>query len=77
MKLFMYSLERVLYEGDASKVTLPSTNGEITVLNHHIPLVTPLKQGTIRIHEGKEQKNFSIKSGFCQVNKDKIILLVS
>ena len=77
MKLYIYSLDKTLYEGEARIVTLPAEDGEIGVLDKHIPLVTPLKKGVVKIGEDVSKKEFPIAGGFCQVNKNKVILLVS
>ena len=76
----MYSLEGALYEGDAEVTTLPAKDGEISVLDNHVPLITPLSTGTVRLRKGsgfdEDKKDFSIKGGFAQINPKQIILLV-
>ena len=49
MKLGIYSLQKVLYQGEAKSVNCPTSSGEITVLDHHLPLISILKPGTITI----------------------------
>jgi len=75
MKLFIYKLDKILYEGDADAVTLPSQDGQITILNHHIPLVTPLKAGDVAIKSSTPQ-TIGIKGGFAEIKPEKVILLV-
>ena len=78
MRIFIHSLEKTLYEGEGRVVTLPAEDGEISVLNGHIPLVTTLKSGTVRVRGNESlSKEFSISEGFAQVNKDHIILLLT
>jgi F-type H+-transporting ATPase subunit epsilon len=76
MKLFIYALNNTLYEGEAELVGLPTVEGEISVLDNHLPIITTLKQGDIKIKNGKEIKNFQIKSGFAEINQKQVILLV-
>lgn len=76
MKLFIYKLGETLYEGDASSITLPSADGELTILPHHIPLVTYLKAGTIHIKNEDKITDFPISGGFAEVKGEKTILLV-
>lgn len=73
MELKIYSLEGTKYEGTVSQVSLPTTNGEITVLKNHIPLITTLKSGVIKF--GGE--NISIEGGFAEVGKGKVVVLVN
>jgi F-type H+-transporting ATPase subunit epsilon len=41
--------DRVVYHDDVEQVTIPTESGEITVLAEHIPLVSVLKPGELRI----------------------------
>ncbi len=68
--------ERVVFETSASQVTLPTAQGEITVLPHHIPLVSALVPGEIIVTdaEGKQQ-SLAVSGGFIQVHPEKLVLL--
>ncbi|OHB22156.1 MAG: hypothetical protein A2939_00035 [Parcubacteria group bacterium RIFCSPLOWO2_01_FULL_48_18] len=80
MKLYIYSLEKTLFEGDGDVISLPTTEGEISVLNNHIPLVTPLGKGKIKIRAGsgfdEEKREFEVVKGFVQINPHEAILIV-
>ena len=73
MKLKIYSLEGTVFEGETSQVSLPTTSGEITVLKDHIPLITTLKEGSVEYNE----RITSIKGGFAEVGKDRVVVLVN
>ncbi len=78
MKVFIHSLDKTLFEGEASVAILPAESGEVSILNKHIPLVTSLKKGTIRIKGAEAQiKNISILSGFAEINPERITVLVN
>jgi F-type H+-transporting ATPase subunit epsilon len=68
MKLSVYSLKKVLFQGDASLLNCKTAMGEITVLDNHQPLIGILTEGTMKVvdKENKEQL-FNIKSGFIEV----------
>ena len=68
MKLGVYSLQKVLYQGEAVSVNCATGMGEITILDHHRPLISVLAQGTMKIVD-KEQKEHYIQvgSGFLEV----------
>lgn len=68
MKLRILSLRQAPIEKTVSSVSAPTPLGEITVLDNHIPLVTPLEKGNIRIREqsGKEE-SIEAKGGFIEV----------
>ena len=48
MHLSIYSLEKTIFDGEVASVTLPTPLGEMTVLEHHIPLVSTISAGEIR-----------------------------
>lgn len=69
MKLGVYSLQKVLFEGDATSVNCNTRSGEITILDHHEPLISILEKGTIKIVD-QNQKEWYIpaSSGFLEVD---------
>lgn len=48
MLLRIASPEKTIFDGKVKKVTLPTEQGEITILPNHTPVVTTLKPGIIR-----------------------------
>ena len=76
MKLYIYSLESTVYEGDAEVITLPTTDGEISVLENHVPLISELKRGEVRIKSPRGAEVFPITGGFAEIKPKKTILLV-
>lgn len=73
MKLQILSLSGTLFEGDISQVTLPASDGEITVLPKHIPLITLLQKGEIKFNG----ENLSIEGGFAEVDGEKVVVLAN
>lgn len=76
MKLQIISPERILFEGEVQNVSLPGASGLFDVLPHHAPLISLLQEGTIQYEtEGKklEQK---VKSGFVEINNDRLIVCI-
>jgi ATP synthase F1 epsilon subunit len=49
MNLRIYSLRGTLFDGVSTKLTINTTSGEITILDHHRALISTLKKGTARI----------------------------
>lgn len=67
LKISVVSSERVLYEGTARSVVVPSHNGELGILPMHAPLMTLLGKGTLQIHSEDGDKRFLVDQGFLQV----------
>lgn len=68
----------MLYHGDASAVNCKTTSGEITVLDHHRPLVSVLPHGVIKVTDAEQKDHrFEVASGFLEVrNTNEIRVLV-
>ncbi len=66
-----------LFDGQASFVTVPSTEGMTTVLAHHEPHIALLEKGKVTLEpiEG-EQKTFEIEKGVLEVHHNHAIVLV-
>ncbi|HDZ54503.1 MAG TPA: ATP synthase F1 subunit epsilon [Candidatus Nealsonbacteria bacterium] len=73
--LFIIALDKVLFEGKTNSVTLPGSEGELTILKNHIPLITPLKKGNIKLKTKKEELNFRINGGVLEVKPEKVVVL--
>jgi F0F1-type ATP synthase epsilon subunit len=50
-------------------MTVPGQEGEMTILGHHEPLISTLKEGNIRVHIQKdtEPKIFHVAGGILEV----------
>ncbi len=75
-QLDIISLTRPAFSGKVESVTVPGSEGEMTVLKNHIPLITPLASGEVVIRQGKEVTHMAISRGFLIVEKDKATLMV-
>lgn len=81
--IFIHTLEKTLFEGSAALLSVPSINGEISILDHHIPLITPLKKGVIKIkksikpdrYEKEQIQTIEIKKGFLEVKPEEVVIL--
>ena len=68
MKLNIYSLKQVLYHGNAAAVNCKTTSGEITVLDHHRPLISMLPKGVVKVTDVNQKEQYiQIASGFLEV----------
>ena len=79
MKLLVITLQGIKFDGEVSSVNLKTTSGEITVLDHHRPIVTQLVSGrAVVIKEDGEKLNFDIISGFLEVgNGNQVTILAN
>ncbi len=76
IKFEIVTPERVVLKKDIFQVTVPTEEGEITVLPDHIPLMSILKPGVLEIKNSEgEIEVMSVSGGFLQVTRGKIIVL--
>jgi F-type H+-transporting ATPase subunit epsilon len=78
MDLELITPEKVLYSGDVYLIKVPGTKGSFEILKNHVPIVSTLDAGKIKVisSEGKEYF-FDIKSGFIEFRNNKISVLVT
>ncbi len=77
MKIKITKPDASLYEGEAKLVQLPGTGGLFEVLNNHAPIISSLKQGTVRLidNEGSEH-TFDIRGGVVKSQQNDLMILV-
>ena len=69
MRVFVYSLEKILYEGEAKSLTAKTSLGEITVLDNHRPLITDILKSVLKVIDlNNKEHYFETSSGFLEVN---------
>ncbi|MCX6741062.1 MAG: F0F1 ATP synthase subunit epsilon [Candidatus Parcubacteria bacterium] len=69
--------ERVVLKEEIDQITVPTKQGEITVLPNHIPLIAALKPGVIEIkkNDGKTIDHLAVSGGFIEVLPTKVVIL--
>lgn len=70
------SAEGETFSGTAQMVFLPAVMGEIGVLPHHSPLLTPLKSGEVRVHiNDLHEESFFVSGGIAEVQPHIVTVL--
>ena len=68
MHLHFYSLKKPSIDRDVVSVNLKTSTGEITILDDHLPIITPFSEGTIRIKNKKgEEEKIETEGGILEV----------
>jgi F-type H+-transporting ATPase subunit epsilon len=68
--------ERILYSGEVDAVVLPATEGEMTVLAGHAPVMTALRTGFLVITDQKGHgQRVLVRGGFADVNPTGLTVL--
>ena len=72
----LVSPERVLFSGDVDAVVLPASEGDMTVLAGHSPVMTTLKTGFLVITSNPGNgRRILVRGGFADVNQNGLTVL--
>ena len=74
--LEIISPEKIILSEKVNSVTIPSFEGEMTILPDHIPLITFLRPGILRI-EGSKEGEYFVEEGTVEFSNNTLILLSS
>ena len=74
--LEIISPEKIILSEKVNSVTIPSFEGEMTILLDHIPLITFLRPGILRI-EGSKESEYFVEEGTVEFSNNTLIVLSS
>jgi F-type H+-transporting ATPase subunit epsilon len=77
LQVDIVSAEQQIYSGQAQRVIAPGEAGELGILPEHIPLLTRVKPGVLRIlpAEGGEEEIIYVSGGMMEVQPDRVTVL--
>lgn len=67
--------EQKIYSDDVDSVVVPGVEGELGVLPQHVPLMTQLLPGELRVFKGGEELCLAVGEGFVEIGADKVAVL--
>ena len=77
LKINIAQVDRSIFAGDVVFMTLPGSEGEMTLMANHMPLISALKSGTITIKTAEGIiRQFPVKSGLLEVNNNYATVLL-
>ncbi|MEN3931567.1 F0F1 ATP synthase subunit epsilon [Microvirga sp. W0021] len=71
----LVSPERVLFSGEVDQVVLPATEGEMTILAAHSPVMTALTTGFLVLSTGGKTTRILVRGGFADVSPNGLTVL--
>ena len=75
-KLEIISPEKIIFSDNAIMVTFPSYEGDMSVLKHHISIITFLRPGIIKIQKnGGNFEEFFVQDGTVEYFNDTLVIL--
>ena len=77
-KIEIISPEKVIFSDEAKMVTLPSYEGDMSILKNHISIITFLKPGIIKVQQNDgNTKEFFVQDGTVEYFNDDLVVLSS
>jgi F-type H+-transporting ATPase subunit epsilon len=67
--------EAKVYSDTVDSVVVPTVEGEIGVLPGHIPLLTQVEHGELRVTKGATTSWLAVGGGFAQIDGDRVRVL--
>ena len=67
--------EARVYSATVESVVIPTTTGEVGILPGHIPLLTEIEHGELRVTKNGQTQWLAVSGGFAQVDGDKVSVL--
>ncbi|HRN51657.1 MAG TPA: ATP synthase F1 subunit epsilon [Anaerolineales bacterium] len=69
------SQDRSVFEGDADIVTIPGHDGEMGILPNHVPLLSTIRPGVVKVRQGTEEHLFTVTGGLAEIQPDIVTIL--
>jgi len=76
LHLTIAHVDGLIFDGDVDSVTLPGSEGEMTLLAKHEPLISLLNTGVITVRKGEETENFDVQTGILEIRDSKATVIV-
>ena len=73
----LISPDQTILKLEVNEVIIPSYEGQMGILNNHIPLITFLRPGIITIKKTKVEKKFYVEEGTVEFSNNNLLILTS
>jgi F-type H+-transporting ATPase subunit epsilon len=77
MILEIVSPEATLFKGEVTSVSLPGVDGSFQLLNNHAPIVSILKQGTVKMAAPSFKFDKEVAGKFTKINDQSYTLEIN
>ncbi|MDD5144570.1 MAG: hypothetical protein PHW72_00320 [Candidatus Pacebacteria bacterium] len=76
MKVEIITPQKIEFQDEVKSIGLPTMMGRISVLRNHIPLISVLKPGRVKIKTLKGEISFEAEGGILMFRQNKLTLLL-
>src|SRR5256714_7315369 len=75
LRLEIVTPEEKIYSEDVDFVVLPGSEGELGVYPKHVPLLTTLRPGELRVMKDGRESALAVGEGFVEIKGDAVSVL--
>lgn len=75
LQLEIVTPEAKTYSDTVDSVVVPGIEGELGILPHHVPLLTQIQPGELRVSKDGKETNLAVGEGFVEVTGERVIVL--
>ena len=74
-KLEIIRPEKIIFSDNVKMITLPSYEGDLSILKNHISIITLLRPGIIKVQNDGNFKEFFVQDGAVEFFNDSLVVL--
>jgi len=74
-KFEIVSPEKIIFSDNVNIATIPSYEGDMSILKNHISIITFLRPGVIRIKKKENYEEFFVQEGTVEYFNDNLVVL--
>ena len=71
----LVSPTKLLFSGDVDSVVISGSEGDMTILPQHAPILTSLRAGVVVVSSAKSSERIFVRGGFAEVNPKGLTVL--
>src|SRR5581483_6024286 len=75
LKLKIVTPEKKIYSEDVNMVTIPGSEGDLGVYPNHVPLLTAMKPGELKVVKDGRETAMAVGEGFVEIKADAVSIL--
>jgi F-type H+-transporting ATPase subunit epsilon len=75
LKLEIVTPEAKTFSDDVEMVVIPGIEGELGVLPQHVPLMTQLMPGELRVTKNGREMSLAVGEGFVEITQERVSVL--
>src|SRR3990167_2151929 len=77
LRLKVITPRKIVIDKQVNSVSVPTADGEITILPHHVHLFSLLIEGIVKIKDAGNEDDLAIGGGYLETNGETVTILVS